>query len=136
MLLEDTVDGSRQVKGTSGAAHTLEQGVIAGERNATSATNSYLAVHEQWNYTVVNVADDSTTVSSVPAILGRVYVDVVLSAHALPFKDAAVTVFNLPASTAAGTSFVGLVGTRFESSLIVDPNDAATGTVVVQWRPI
>lgn len=136
MLLEDTVDGSRQVKGTSGAMHATLATAIAGERNPDSESNSYLVVREEWNYTVVSLAVDSTTVSAVPAVLGRVYVDAVMSAHACPFKDGATTVFSLVASLAAGTSFVGMVGTRFATSLIVDPDNAATGTIVVQWRPI
>lgn len=109
---------------------------IAGERNPDSETNNYLAVREEWNYTVVSLADDSTTVSAVPAVLGRVYVDAVMSAHACPFKDGATTVFSLVASLAAGTQFTGMQGTRFATSLIVDPDNAATGTIVVQWRPI
>lgn len=113
---------------------------IAGERNTSSATASYLSVKDEWNYTVVDCANNSTTVSAAPAIIGKVWVNTVLSAHACPFKDNATTIFSLPASAAAtisdATAYTFMEGTRFETSLIVDPDDAATGSIVVQWRPI
>ena len=113
---------------------------IAGERNTDSATGSYLSVKDEWNYTSVDLSNNSTTVSAVPAIIGKIWVNVVLSAHACPIKDNTTTVFSLPASAAAtisdATAYSFAEGTRFETSLIVDPDDAATGTIVVQWRPI
>lgn len=113
---------------------------IAGERNTSSATGSYLVVKDEWNYTVVDCANNSTTVSAAPAMIGKVWVNTVLSAHACPFKDGSTTVFSLPASAAAtisdATAYTFMEGTRFETSLIVDPDDAATGVIVVQWRPI
>jgi len=87
-------------------------------------------------HSVVDVAVDSTTVSSVPAILYGVYVNTVLSAHALPIEDVAGTaVITLVASLAAGTMIdFGPRGIRFETSLIVDPDNAATGNVTLIWR--
>lgn len=93
------------------------------------------AVHSEYLYSVVNVADDSTTVSTIPAILAGVYVNTALSAHALPIKDGSTTVVTIPASAAAGAMYT-LPGIRFETSLIVDPNDAGTGNVTVVYRPI
>lgn len=110
---------------------------ISGERLSSSATTSYLSTKQDWNYTRVDLAADAgVTVSATPAILGKVYVDTVLSAHACPFLDGATTVFSLIASLAAGTNFSAMEGTRFETSLIVNSNDAATGLLVVQWRPL
>lgn len=83
--------------------------------------------------TVVDVATDSTTVSAGPAYLVGVYINTALSAHALPILDGAATKFTLPASAAAGT-FYPIEGI-FATSLIVDPNDAATGNITVIWRP-
>lgn len=92
-------------------------------------------VHTECRYAVVDVADNSTTVYNGPAILHGVYVNTALSAHVLPIKDGSTTVVSLAASAAAGTSIL-YPGIRFETSLIVDPNDAATGSVTVAYRPI
>jgi hypothetical protein len=91
--------------------------------------------HTECDYAVVDVADNSTTVYTGPCILYGIYVNTVLSAHVLPVLDGATTVVSLPASTAAGTS-VAYPGIRFNTSLIVDPNDAATGSITVAYRPV
>ena len=85
------------------------------------------------SYSVVDVATDSTTVYNGPAVLYGVYVNTVLSAHALPIKDGTTTVLTLPASAAAGSmyTFPGIV---FGTSLVVDPNDSGTGNVTVVYR--
>ena len=64
-----------------------------------------------------------------------VYVNTVLSAHTCPITDGATTVITLPASWAAG-SMQSFPGIRFETSLIVDPNDAGTGNITVAYRPL
>jgi hypothetical protein len=87
-------------------------------------------------YTVVDVADNSTTVSSAPAMLYSIHVNTVLSAHALPILDNATTVFSLAASSAVGTNLSWPKGIPFLTSLIVDPNDAATGSVTLVWAPL
>lgn len=84
------------------------------------------------NYTVVDVSVDSTTVSSSPAKLYKVFVNTALSAHALPIQDGSTAVFTIPASAAAGTMY-DFGGVDFTSSLVVNPNDAATGNVTVVW---
>ena len=92
-------------------------------------------VHTECNATVVDVATDSTTVSSAPALLFGIYVNTVLSAHACPIQDNATDKITLIASLAAGTN-LSFPGARFETSLIVNPNDAATGNITVFWRPL
>ena len=93
------------------------------------------AVHNECLYAVVDVAANSTTVYNGPAILFGVYVNTVLSAHTCPITDGSTTVITLPASWAAASSAT-FPGIRFETSLIVDPNDAATGNITVAYRPI
>jgi hypothetical protein len=88
-----------------------------------------------WEYAVVDVATDSTTVTSKPARLKSITVTTVLSAHALPIMDGAATVFTIPASAAALTRYE-FDGIKFKSSLIIDPNDAATGGLLVAWAPL
>ena len=118
------------------ASGGINSELSAGERQTSSETLSYVSVKEDWNYTVVDLSDNSTTVSAAPTIIGNVWVNTALSAHACPIKDDTVTVRSLDASSAVNTEFLGMKGTRFETSLIVDPDDAATGLIVVQWRLI
>lgn len=86
------------------------------------------------NPTVVNVATDSTTVHNGGAVLLGVYVNTGLSAHALPIKDGITTLVTIPASAAAGSHY-SFPAIKFRSSLVVDPDDAATGIVTLAWRP-
>lgn len=92
-------------------------------------------VHEETQYSVVDVSDNTTTVHDGPAILYGIYVNTVLSNHALPVEDGSTTVVTVVASAAVGTSIL-YPGIRFETSLIVNPNDAATGSVTVAYRPL
>ena len=92
-------------------------------------------VHEESEYVVVNVADDTTTVFSGPCILTGIYVNTALTAQVLPIKDDTTTVVSLVASAAAGTSIL-YPGIRFNTSLIVDPDNAATGSVTVAFRRV
>ena len=79
--------------------------------------------------------DASTTVVDGPAILFGIWVSVVLSAHTVGVEDGAATVLTLPASLAAGTQ-LNCYGRKFDTSLIVNPNDSSTGTIVVFYKPL
>lgn len=103
-----------------------------GTGTSYEATNG---VHYESFYSVVNVADNSTTVYNGPAILLGAYVNTTLSAHVLPITDAATTVCSLPSAAAAGSVY-SFPGIRFETSLIVNPDDAATGSVTIAYRPL
>jgi hypothetical protein len=92
-------------------------------------------VHTECDYAVVDVSTDSTTVFTGPCILYGIYVNTVLSAHVLPMLDGATTVVSVPASTAAGTSIL-YPGIRFDTSLIVDPDNAATGSITIAYRRV
>lgn len=83
---------------------------------------------------VVDVADNTTTVHTGRCYLYGVYINTVLSAHTLLIKDDTTTLVTIPASAAAGTHFP-LPGIQFATSLIVDPNDAATGNVTLAYQP-
>jgi hypothetical protein len=100
-----------------------------------TALDATTAVHNECLYSVVDVSVDSTTVYNGPALLFGIYVNTALSAHALPVTDAAVTVVTVPASATAGSMYP-FPGIRFETTLIVNPNDAATGNITVAYRPI
>jgi hypothetical protein len=64
-----------------------------------------------------------------------IYVNTVLSAHVCPIADGTTTVVSLVASAAAGTSIL-YPGIRFNTSLIVDPDNSATGSITVAYRPV
>lgn len=98
-----------------------------------SALDASYSTHTECLYSVVNVATDSTTVYNGPAMLMGVYVNTALSAHDLPITDASTTVVTIPASAAAGAMY-NFPGIRFETSLIVNPNDAATGSITVAYK--
>lgn len=96
---------------------------------------SYLSITEEWNYTIIDLSTDAAAVlSTASTILGNIWVEVALSAHACPVFDGVTQVFSIPASAAAGTAITALSGTKFTGGLSVNSNDAATGTIVVQWR--
>ena len=76
-----------------------------------------------------------TVIHNGPALLFGVYVNTVLSAHTVLFKDGTATKITLPASLAAGSER-NFYGARFETSLVIDPDDASTGDVTVFYRPL
>lgn len=93
-------------------------------------------IHNECQYTIVDVADNSTTVFTGPCILFGLTVTTVLSAHALPVQDGATNVVAALAASAAVGTTTQYAGIRCDTSLIVNPNDAATGRVTVIWRKI
>jgi hypothetical protein len=93
-------------------------------------------VQMECDYAAVNVATDSTTVYSGPCIYYGCVVTTALSAHALPIMDGSTTIDSFAASAAVGTYHGFNHGVRCDTSLIVDPNDAATGNVTVFYRPL
>jgi hypothetical protein len=64
-----------------------------------------------------------------------VYVNTVLSAHTVLLVDGSTTVVTVPASLAAGSSIL-YPGIRFETSLVIDPDNSSTGNLTVAYRPL
>ena len=92
-------------------------------------------IQTQCDYAVVSVTDNTTTVYTGPCMLYGIYVNTVLSAHVCPVTDGGTTVVSLVASAAAGTS-IQYPGIRFNTSLIVNPNDSGSGSITVAYRPV
>lgn len=91
----------------------------------------------QMEYTipqVIDVAVDSTVITTGPGRVYGVVVNTVLSAHALPLTNNGVAVITLPASMAAG-SYLQFPGVYFDHDITLDPNDVATGNVTVFYKP-
>lgn len=123
------------INSTSGSLHAFGE-KLAGERTEDSTTGAdYLNAAQETKCSVVDVADNSTTVYNAPARLYKIYVNTALSAHALPIVDGSTTKFTLITSLQAGQS-VDFPGARFDTTLVVDPNDAATGNITVCWAPL
>ena len=89
-------------------------------------------------YSVVDVSNNSTTVFTGACIYYGAIVTTALSAHALPILDGANTIAAFAASAAVGatSSPAGLAGIRCTTGIVVDPNDAATGTITVYFRRV
>jgi hypothetical protein len=90
----------------------------------------------EWKHSVVDLSDDITTIVAVPALFKGYYVHTVLSAHICPIEDGTVGIFQIPASKAADSLFELDEPVRFETSLIVDPDNSATGKVVILYRDL
>lgn len=85
-------------------------------------------------YSVVNLTTNSATVCSGPCLLVGVSTQTAISAHNCPIKDGSTTVIQVPASAPMGNWYEGGYA-RFETSLVVDPDDSASGTIVVFYIP-
>lgn len=92
-------------------------------------------VVSECDYRAVDVADNSTAISTGPCLYFGAIVTTALSAHALPIMDGSTTVDSFAASSAVGTAHLLQHGVRC-SALTVDPNDAATGNITVFYRTI
>lgn len=102
------------------------------------ANDASKLTHTETFYKVVDVSVNDTQVYSGPCMLFGVYVNTGLSAHVVPIKDggtSGTTVVSIAASAAAGTS-IQYHGIRFETDMHVDPNDAATGSITIAYRPL
>ncbi len=87
----------------------------------------------EWQYTVVDASTDSTTVYSGPCMVKSMWVQTVLSAHVCPILDGAVPISSFAASAAVGTK-IEFDGVKFVTSLIIDPDNSATGKIIVVWK--
>lgn len=89
-----------------------------------------------WTPKIIDLATNITTVSSTPVNVKGVYINTVMSAHVTDIKNGSTIILKIPASTAAGTviDFAGESGVIFDTNLIVDPDDAATGNLTIFYE--
>ena len=119
---------------TGGAANSTLATLIAGERNAGSAANNYLASVDECNY--ASVTADTDISSSAAGLLVGVLVTVATAADVIEIRDATAAgagtvVLSIPASAAIGT-FYDLKGAKLNTGIYAD--FTGTGTIVVLWR--
>ena len=133
--LDATTGKVEDVEVTNKSFHAVEQGVVGGERNPDSTTNNYAATHEEANYSVVTLVDDSTTVTASPCYVYGWHANSAVGTVTL-IKDGTTTVFT-QAAMSAGDTVTLPAAIRFETSLVVDPDNAETATdFTIFWRPI
>ena len=87
----------------------------------------------EFDYSVVDLATNSTTVVADQCIVRGLYVNETLSGQDLEIKDGATAVFTIPAFTTIGT-WMPLGDVHFTTSLVVDPDDSATGSITVIYK--
>ncbi len=89
-----------------------------------------------WSAKVIDLATDISTVATTSVILRGYHVNTTLSAQACNINDGANTIFIIPASSTAGTlvEFTTDEGVIFNTNLIIDPDDAATGNITFLFR--
>jgi hypothetical protein len=141
---EAGLDTSGNVK-TNAAGETVVNitlgDAISGERNADSATNSYLVTHGESNYTVVDEADGTAIAisSGAPAFLEGVYINEVLAGATIILEDGAGNaVITIPAGGEADVgSQLTFPSIRFNTSIVCNCEAGlSTGNITIQWRPI
>lgn len=91
-------------------------------------------VETECEYAVVDLSTDSTTVFTGACIFYGAVVTTVLSAHACPILDGSNTIAAFAASAAVGTTTYPPAGIRCATSLVVDPDNSATGIITVLFR--
>jgi len=103
---------------------------------ASASPKDVQEVVTKWKYATVNLADNTTTVFGSPCRIGKIWVTVVMSAHICVIKDGSVALLGLPASSAVNATFTQLENTVTLTSLVVDPDDSNTGTIIIQYSPL
>lgn len=116
--------------------------LIAGERNADSASNSYLVAKPESNATRADIGTIETLITDGPAhLLGVIpndgntgYLDII-DAAATGGGSTPVFRVNLGDGGAAGVAMMTGIAVRFENGICVDGENAACD-VTILWRPI
>jgi hypothetical protein len=96
-------------------------------------------VHQECMYVASGAltTDGPTTLYAGPCIMYGIAVTAALSAHVCAIKDGTTQVVVVPASAANGALYAFPWGVRFETSLVVDPDDATTtGSLTLFYRPL
>ena len=95
-----------------------------------------VGIHTECLMSVHDVSvDGPTVIYAGPALLLGVYVNTSIATATVVLADNTTAKVTLPVSLAAGAS-VNCYGARFETTLVIDPGDTATGNVTVFYRPL
>lgn len=86
----------------------------------------------EWMKARVDLATDLTTIANVPCLVKGAYINTQLSDHACEVKDGSSNAYTIPANAAPGNAYA-FGPARYETSLIVDPDNAATGSITIDY---
>ena len=86
----------------------------------------------EFDYSVVDLADNSTTVVNGQCVVRGIFVNTRPS-YALPIKDGSTTVFTVPAAVSDG-EWIPLGDAHFRTSLVVDPDNADVGSITIIYK--
>ncbi len=90
---------------------------------------------EGWEYSDVDLSDNTTLVYTGRCLLRSLHITVVMSAHTIVVEDTGTAVVGLAASSAVGTNqncgdLLCLTG------ITVTPNASSTGKMTVVFKPL
>lgn len=88
----------------------------------------------EFKYVVVDLSTNSTTVSTRRSMLRGVYVNTVTSLET-NVVDGSTTAFVIPTGVAAG-QFIPFGDVVLDGGIVIDPNDSATGSITVVYKPV
>lgn len=107
--------------------------IVSPQGAITEATQG---VHQECLYSAVDASADSTTVYNGPCLYFGAAITTALSAQVLLIQDNAAVIDAFAASAAAGTVHAFSAGIRCETSLVCNPDNAATGNITIYYRPL
>ena len=90
---------------------------------------------EGWLYTAVDLSDNTTAVHVGRALLRRLIVTTVMSAHAILVEDTGTNVAGLAASGAVGTT-LDCGDLLCLTGITVTPNASSTGIMTLVYKPL
>ena len=87
----------------------------------------------EWRHSgSIDISAGDTQVDDVPCVVKGVYINTTLSPHPVEIKDGSNEAFVVPSSATAGNAYdFSGDGVRYENSIEVIPDPAATGEIVV-----
>lgn len=86
----------------------------------------------------VDLSDNDTTIYTGDGRLLGYFVSVIGSAHVVPILDAAAEIMSLVATVPVSSVYMPLgppEGIEFLTSLVIDPDDSASGIVTFFYQP-
>ncbi len=88
----------------------------------------------EFRWDVVDLSDNSTTVTTRRAMLRAVYINTAPSG-ACVVGNGSTTVFTIPSGIAAGQT-LAFGDVVFDSGIVIDPGDSDTGSITVIYKPV
>ena len=90
------------------------------------------------NYSEKAVIDLSTNLQTAypdHAVVHGVFINTATSNHVCLIKDGTTVAYRIPANATAG-NYYAMHDVRFGTNIVVDPDDSATGEIVIEYQPL